>query len=67
MEIKKFNRGDKLRATLLEMEVGDKVKIPFRLYSENTLRVTKAQIKRELGLDFEISTSATAATFTRLV
>ena len=44
MEVKKIKRGDRLQVALLELNVGDSVKVPYRHYSENSIRATVTQL-----------------------
>ena len=68
MVIKKIDKGEKLRTALLELGIGESVQIPYRYYSEPTIRVTKAQVKKETGTDYEIKTNGNvAAVLTRTV
>ncbi len=70
MEIKKIlKRGDKLQVSLLELNVGESIKVPYRHYSENSIRSTVTQLKRKdkNPLDFEINAkSNTTAILTRI-
>lgn len=45
METKKIKRGDRLKVALLELNVGESVKVPYRHYSENSIRATVTQLK----------------------
>lgn len=46
METKKIKRGDRLQVALLELNVGESVKVPYRHYSENSIRATVTQMKK---------------------
>lgn len=68
MDIKKIKRGDRLQVALLELSVGDSVKIPYRFYSENSIRATVTQLKKDRGISvgYEINVrSNVAAVITR--
>lgn len=45
MEVKKIKRGDRLQVSLIELNVGDSIKVPYRYYSENSIRATITQMK----------------------
>lgn len=55
MKIPKIKRGDRLRVTLLNLEVGDAVKIPYRIYSENSIRATVSQLKLSHPVKYDIN------------
>lgn len=55
MNIKKIKRGERLQPALLELQVGDAVEVPYRFYSENTLRVTASQLKVDRGIVIEVN------------
>ncbi len=64
MEVKKIlRRGDKLQVSLLELNVGESIKVPYRHYSENSIRATVTQLKRKDNnpLDFEINAKSNTA------
>lgn len=68
METKKIKRGDRLQIALKELAVGESVIIPYRLYSENSIRATVCKMRKEdtASFRYEIdSRSNTAATITR--
>lgn len=66
MEIKKIQRGDRLQPALLELSVGESMKVPYRFFSENSLRATASQLKISAGAEYEINArSNTAAVVTR--
>lgn len=68
MEIKKIKRGDRLQIALLELSVGDSVKVPYRHYSENSIRATVTQLKKgsDATVEFDINArSNVAAIITR--
>lgn len=46
MEVKKIKRGDRLQVSLVELAVGESVRVPYRLYSENSIRATITQMKK---------------------
>lgn len=59
MEIKKIKRGDRLQLALLELNVGESVKVPYRHYSENSIRATVAQLKKyRIGNPIEFDVNA---------
>lgn len=68
MDIKKIKRGDRLQVALLELNVGDSVKVPYRHYSENSIRATVTQLKKgcenPIGYDID-ARSNVAAIITR--
>lgn len=67
MEIKKISRGDRLQPALIELAIGESVKVPYRFFSENSLRATASQLKASSELEFEINArSNTAAIVTRI-
>lgn len=67
MEIRKISRGDRLQPALLELNVGESIKVPYRFYSENSLRATASQLKASQGAEYEINArSTTAAIATRV-
>lgn len=45
MEIKKIKRGDRLQLALTDLNVGESVKVPYRFFSENSIRATASQLK----------------------
>ena len=45
MEVKKIKRGDRLQVSLIELNVGESIKVPYRYYSENSIRATVTQMK----------------------
>ncbi len=68
MENKKIKRGDRLQVTLLELNVGESVKVPYRLYSENSIRSTITQLKKSGDAPFAYDIDArsnVAAVITR--
>ncbi len=66
MDTKKINRGDRLQPALLELEKGQSLRVPFKFFSENTLRATAAQVKASTGMVFEVNARAnTHAVITR--
>lgn len=68
MEQKKIKRGDRLQVALLELAVGESVKVPYRHYSENSIRSTVTQLKKSredpIGYDID-ARSNVAAIITR--
>lgn len=68
METKKIKRGDRLQVALLELNVGESVKVPYRHYSENSIRATVTQLKKGsediIGYDID-ARSNVAAIITR--
>ena len=66
MEIKKIKRGDRLQLALTELNVGESIKVPYRYFSENSIRATISQLKVDRPLGYDINTkSNVAATITR--
>lgn len=61
MEIRKISRGDRLQPALLELNVGESIKVPYRYFSENSLRSTASQLKVSSGVEFEINARSTSA------
>jgi len=61
MEIKKIKRGDRLQVALIELSVGERVKVPYRYFSENSIRSTVSQLKVGKPLDFDINTQSNVA------
>lgn len=67
MEIKKFKRGDRLQVTLMELAVGECVRVPYRYFSENSIRATASQLKSNKAVEYDINTqSNVAAIITRM-
>lgn len=65
METKKIKRGDRLQVTLLELNVGESVKVPYRHYSENSIRATVTQLKKgkennPIGFDINARSNVSA-------
>lgn len=46
MEVKKIKRGDRLQVSLIELKIGESVRVPYRYYSENSIRATITQMKK---------------------
>lgn len=68
MDIRKIKRGDRLQLALVELAVGESVKVPYRHYSENSIRATTTKMKMENGLEYNINAqSNVAAIITRVV
>lgn len=44
-EINKVKRGERLLPSLIELEIGSSVEVPFRLYSENSIRSVASRLK----------------------
>lgn len=67
MEIKKIKRGDRLQLTLTELSVGNSIRVPYRLFSENSIRATASQLKADKAVEYDINTrSNVAAIITRV-
>lgn len=65
---KEIKKGELLQPTLLDMSVGEAIRIPFKLFSENTLRSMASQIKFKFGMSFDVNTrSNTTAVVTRIL
>lgn len=63
---KKIQRGDKLTPALTALNVGESLLVPYRLYSENTLRCRVSNIKLSSGLEFTVNArSNVSASVTR--
>ena len=64
MEVKKIKRGDRLQVALLELNVCDSVKVPYRHYSENSIRATVTQLKKgsesPIGYDIDARSNVAA-------
>lgn len=64
MEVKKIKRGDRLQVALLELNVGDSVKVPYKCYSENSIRATVTQLKKSrkdpIGYDINVRSNVAA-------
>lgn len=66
-EINKVKRGERLLPSLIELEIGSSVEVPFRLYSENSIRSVASRLKATQGVEFEVNVrSARCAVLTRL-
>ena len=65
MEIKKIKRGEPLKASLLDLAVDGSVEIPYRLYSENSIRATTSQLKHDKGVAFEVKSSGNTSAIVR--
>lgn len=61
MEIKKIKRGDRLQLVLTELEVGDCIRIPYRLFSENSIRATASQLKADKAMAYNINAQSNVA------
>lgn len=67
MEIKKIKRGERLQIVLTGLGIGEAVKVPYRHYSENSIRATASQLKSEGAYEFNVNArSSTAAVITRI-
>lgn len=67
MYTKKIKRGDRLTLALSEMKVSDTISIPYRFYSENSIRSTIVQYRSDKDVAFDINArSNTAALVTRI-
>lgn len=68
MDTKKIKRGDRLQLALIELAVGEEIKVPYRFFSENSIRSTVSQLKADKAVDFDINTrSSVAATIKRIL
>lgn len=66
MEIRKIKRGDRLQLVLTELSIGECVKVPYRFFSENSIRATASQLKSDKAVEYDINTrSNVAAIITR--
>lgn len=66
MEIRKIKRGDRLQLVLIELSIGECVKVPYRFFSENSIRATASQLKSDKAVEYDINTrSNVAAIITR--
>lgn len=64
---KKLKRGDRLTLALADLQVGESMSVPYRLFSENSIRSTVVQFKSGKNLSFEVNAkSNVAAIITRL-
>ena len=61
METKKIKRGDRLQVALKELSVGDTLIVPYRLYSENSIRATICKMKKEDANLYEIDSRSNIA------
>lgn len=52
---KKITRGEPLKATMLDLNVGDVLEVPFKLFSANSIRATASQLKSDKGVAFEVN------------
>lgn len=70
METKKIKRGDRLQVALLELNVGESIRVPYRHYSENSIRATVTQLKKtkdDNPIEYDINArSNVAAIITRI-
>lgn len=67
IEIRKIQRGDRLQPALAELELGMSLKIPYRFYSENSIRATLSQLKLDRAMRFKANTAShIAAIVTRV-
>lgn len=67
MVVKKIKRGDRLQVSLLELNVGEQIQIPYRIFSENSIRATVSQMKQNNPASFEVNTKSNyAAVITRV-
>lgn len=57
-ETKKIKRGDRLQASLFELAVGETLAIPYRCFSENTIRSTLSQLKLSHPMRYEVNTKS---------
>lgn len=65
---KTIEKGEYLSAELLQIGVGEKLVVPYKLFSLNTIKSTVAQINHNAKLDCRFSTngkSNIAAVITR--
>lgn len=68
MEVKIIKRGDRLQIALMELEVGETLRVPYRYYSENSLRVTITNMKVYSSKRYSINAQSNiAAMVTRIV
>lgn len=66
MSIKEIKRGDRLQVALIELEIGDAVKVPYKHYSLNSIRATASQLKADRNLQYDVNArSNVAAVITR--
>lgn len=70
METQKFfqiKRGDRLQLALTELNIGDSIRVPYRYFSENSIRATASQLKADKAVEYDINTrSSVAAVLTRV-
>ncbi len=62
METKKIKRGDRLQLALIELNIDESIKVPYRHYSENSIRATVTQLKKNHdGIEFDINARSNVA------
>lgn len=67
MESKKLSKGEQLQTAMLELEAGEVLEVPYRFYSENTIRATASQLKFGKGVAYSVETRGAKSAFvTRL-
>lgn len=66
VDFKKIKRGERLQPSILELKVGESIQVPYRLFSENSIRSTISQMKANYPHEFNVNArSSMAAVITR--
>lgn len=55
MDNKKIQRGEPLQVAMLELEPGEILEVPYKLFSANTIRATASQLKFDKGVIYEVN------------
>lgn len=64
---KRIKKGESLKVALSELEAGETLTVPFRLFSENCIRVMVSNFKLESGRTFKANCrSASELVVTRM-
>ncbi|MDE7081640.1 MAG: hypothetical protein K2O78_08315 [Muribaculaceae bacterium] len=63
MKIKKIGNKDSLNPALVGLDMGETLEIPFKLFSEKTIRATASQIKANGVAGFEVNARGDKAAY----
>lgn len=66
MITRNFSRGERLRPSLVELEPDDALVVPYRLYSESSIRATVSVFSASCGRKFRVQAGQTEATIKRI-
>ena len=63
MKIKKIGNRDSLNPAMIGLSIGEVLEIPYKLYSEKTIRATASQIKASGVAGFEVNARGERSAF----